>query len=125
VTANDNAKGATMKTASICLYGVRRTGFYCLGDSGGNIFGTMPELGGRWHETATEAIWSLANEMIQSGVPHDARVAIHLDDANGNPRVAVAERLGAIPAFGQLKFSGAGYGVVLSAADIQAAAVRS
>jgi hypothetical protein len=110
-----------MATASICIYGTRRVGFYCLADSGGRMFGTMPELGGEFVGSATVAIWNACQEMMAAGVPADARVSVHMDTADGLPLVAFVERLDMMPSFGSLEFSTCAPALVISADEIVAA----
>ena len=99
------AKKNTVRV-SICLFGTSKVGFYCLADTtDGQRFGKVPEMGGKFVESASLAIWEMARQITDAGVSYKAETAIHFDRNDGAPMVAFSV-LGSIPNFGGLKFSG-------------------
>jgi len=103
MNTNTASKKAPKQTASICLYGNSKIGFYCLADSSdGQRFGKLPEQGGRFEESCSLAIWKMGAEIEAAGIKFGSPLAIHMDIA-GVPRVAFT-KIGQIPNFGGLKW---------------------
>lgn len=121
------AKKAAPSTVTICLYGNRQFGFYCLasivvpGQQLGTIYGKDPEQGGKRHESATVAIWNIREELLTAKLPAETPVEIHCD-FGGTPMLAIAE-LSYIPAFGSLKWT-QGTTYVISAEEVEKHAER-
>ena len=113
-------------TYSIALYGTRTAGFgFIASTADGRMFGDG-EPRKAW--TATTALWLALDTLDAVGAKMGAMVAVH-QDVQGIPMVATFKLAGALPYYGDLKFTTgspvAPTGYVVSAQDIIRASEQS
>lgn len=108
------------KTVTICVYGTRNYGYYCLasivvpGRMLGTIYGKAPADGGVRYQSPTEALWTIQQEILVAGIPGESPVEIHCEF--GDVAMIAKAEMSYIPTFGSLVWS---QGITVDAEEVQ------